>query len=64
MPLSLNEQLKCMEKFEAIAGFKTVVGAIDCTHIKIPKVMGPSGQFYINRKGFSSLNVQVCTYCL
>lgn len=48
-----------MQEFETLAGFKNVVGAIDCTHIRVPKVQGPSGQFYINRKGYSSLNVQV-----
>lgn len=61
MPFTLEEQLKAMQQFQALAGMKTIISAIDCTHIRIPKVLGPSGQFYINRKGFSSLNVQVCS---
>lgn len=60
LPISLNDQLTVIQQFEAIAGFKNVVGAIDCTHIRIAKVQGPSGQYYINRKGYSSINVQVC----
>lgn len=59
MPTSLNEEINIMQEFEAIAGFKRVVGAIDCTHIRVPKVQGASGQFYIIRKGYTSLNVQV-----
>ncbi|CAF4914704.1 unnamed protein product [Pieris macdunnoughi] len=43
MPKSLNDQLKHIELFEAIADFKNVVGAIDCTHIRRSKVQGPSG---------------------
>ncbi|KAL0830509.1 hypothetical protein ABMA28_002672 [Loxostege sticticalis] len=35
------------------------VGAIDCTHIRIKKVGGPSSQYHIKRKGFYSINVQV-----
>lgn len=51
-----------MQQFEAIVGFKKVLGAIDCTHIRLPKQPGQSSQFYINRKGFTSLNVQVFIY--
>lgn len=47
-----------MEQFKRTCGFPNVIGAIDKTHIKIraPPVDSAS---YINRKGFSSLNVQV-----
>lgn len=56
---TLQEGLNIMQRFENIAGFKKVIGAVDYTHIKIPKIPGPNGQYYINRKGYSSLNVQV-----
>lgn len=59
MPSSIDENDKVIRGFEAICGFHSVVGAIDCTHIKIKKVSGESSQNYVNRKGWSSLNVQV-----
>ncbi|CAG5034366.1 unnamed protein product [Parnassius apollo] len=59
MPTSLNEQQETIRKFRSIANFPTVIGAIDCTHIRIKKVNANGGQLYINRKGFSSINVQV-----
>ncbi|CAK1603810.1 unnamed protein product [Parnassius mnemosyne] len=59
MPSTLEEQEQVVSGFKNICGFKQVIGAIDCTHIKIKKFGGDSAQYYINRKGFSSLNVQV-----
>ncbi|KAL0811461.1 hypothetical protein ABMA28_009861 [Loxostege sticticalis] len=59
MPRSIYEQQEVMSEFRAICGMKHTVGAIDCTHIRIKKVGGPSSQYYINRKGFYSINVQV-----
>ncbi|XP_055903811.1 putative nuclease HARBI1 [Eupeodes corollae] len=59
MPTSFSDQIRTMNKFSQIREFPKVVGAIDCTHIRIPKVGGPSGQYYINRKGYYSLNTQV-----
>lgn len=35
-------------------------GCIDCTHIKIQNPGGPDGEVFRNRKGYFSLNVQVC----
>lgn len=46
------------------AGFPSVIGCIDCTHIAI---LGPSHEEhnYINRKGYHSKNVQIiCSYNL
>lgn len=59
MPTLLSEQIQEMDRFRQIRGFPRVVGAIDCTHIKIPKIGGSAGQYYINRKGYYSLNTQV-----
>ncbi|XP_041350851.1 putative nuclease HARBI1 [Gigantopelta aegis] len=44
-------------RFLNIAGFPNCVGAIDCSHIRIIG-QGDNGQRFINRKGWSSINVQ------
>ncbi|XP_059221894.1 putative nuclease HARBI1 [Stomoxys calcitrans] len=59
MPTSLEEQAVIMRDFKAIRNFPGVIGAIDGTHVKIKKTGGDLAQYYINRKGFYSLNVQV-----
>ncbi|CAH0731066.1 unnamed protein product, partial [Brenthis ino] len=59
MPATLREQEEPMQKFRRVANFPIVIGAIDCTHIKIKKPSEDGGQLYINRKGFASINVQV-----
>ena len=59
MPSTVEEEVALMKDFKKIRNFPTVIGAIDCTHIKIKKVGGDASQYYINRKGFFSLNVQV-----
>ena len=59
MPATLSQQEEAMRKFRRIANFPTIIGAIDCTHIKIKKLSADGGQLYINRKGFPSINVQV-----
>ncbi|XP_046976416.1 putative nuclease HARBI1 [Vanessa cardui] len=48
------ENLGCIGR---APGLKNIVGAIDCTHIKITKPRGT--EQYRNRKGYFSLNVQV-----
>ncbi|KAI8122793.1 putative nuclease HARBI1 [Lucilia cuprina] len=61
MATSVEEQILVMEKFKQIAGFENVMGAIDCTHIRIQAESGDDAQLYVNRKGYFSLNVQaVC----
>lgn len=60
MPKSVEEEAILMRDFKKLKNFPGVIGAIDCTHIKIKKVGGEVAQYYINRKGFYSLNVQVC----
>ncbi|XP_045459870.1 putative nuclease HARBI1 [Melitaea cinxia] len=53
------EQNKVIAGFYALCGFRQVIGATDCTHVRIPKVGGDVAQYYINRKGYISINVQV-----
>ncbi|RVE44710.1 hypothetical protein evm_010614 [Chilo suppressalis] len=59
MPSSIIEETETIRKFQSICGFPHVIGAIDCTHIKIRKVGGDAGQYYVNRKGQYSINVQI-----
>lgn len=44
--------------FWRIGQFPGVVGAIDCTHIKIVSPGGDNAELFRNRKGFFSINVQ------
>ncbi|KAJ3663949.1 hypothetical protein Zmor_008162 [Zophobas morio] len=44
--------------FYQLARFPQVVGALDCTHIKIKSPGGENAEIYRNRKNFFSLNVQ------
>lgn len=59
MPESIMEEQTLMNDFKGIRNFPGVIGAIDGTHIKIKKTGGDMAQYYINRKGYYSLNVQV-----
>lgn len=55
-----REELRTMkQKFFRVAGMPGIVGAIDCTHIKIKNPGGEHPALYINRKGFFSINVQI-----
>ncbi|XP_024875235.1 putative nuclease HARBI1, partial [Temnothorax curvispinosus] len=45
-------------KFFDIARFPRVVGCIDCTHIKIQLFGGNDAEYFRNRKGYFSINVQ------
>ena len=54
-----RDTLAEVARFREIANFPNVVGAIDCTHVRIPCPCIEEGQRYANRKGFYSLNVQV-----
>lgn len=58
------------QKFMQSGGFPGVIGAIDCTHIKIIAPPEPMDVNYIDRRGDYSLNVQLvsmtidCKYLL
>lgn len=44
--------------FFSIRGFPGVIGAVDCTHIKINSPGGDQAELFRNRKGYFSINVQ------
>ena len=52
---NLNE---VMGHFFDIAGIPSVLGAIDCTHVKISNPGGEDPVRFVNRKGFYSINCQ------
>ncbi|XP_045541906.1 putative nuclease HARBI1 [Papilio machaon] len=54
-----REYIGIANRFYSIAGFPRVVGAVDCTHIKINSPGGSNSELFRNRKGYFSLNVQV-----
>lgn len=54
-----NEQLAIQTQFYEIARFPRVLGAIDCTHVKLQSRGGDNAELYRNRKGYFSLNVQM-----
>lgn len=45
-------------KFFDIARFPRVIGCIDCTHVKIQSFGGNDAEYFRNRKGYFSINVQ------
>lgn len=60
MPNDQNLQ-ETKNKFFNVARFPMVIGAIDCTHVKIQSPGGNDGEIYRNRKGYFSINVQAVT---
>lgn len=62
MPISTNEQRAVKLGFYRMKGFPRIIGAIDCTHIRIQSLNSDIGEQFRNRKGYFSINVQVvCT---
>lgn len=54
-----------MDGFYGIGGFPGVIGAIDCTHIRIQSPGGDNAELFRNRKSYFSLNVQtICDHNL
>lgn len=54
-----NDEARVIKRgFYAKSGFPGVIGAIDCTHIRIIG-QGIRGLRYINRKGWPSINTQI-----
>ncbi|XP_046346885.2 putative nuclease HARBI1 [Haliotis rufescens] len=54
-----GDAVRAKEAFGNIAGFPNVVGCIDGTFIRIQRPTTNEGDF-VNRKGYHSLNVQMC----
>ncbi|XP_068899831.1 putative nuclease HARBI1 isoform X2 [Tenebrio molitor] len=57
-PSTEEEKGVTKEDFFRAARFPNVVGALDCTHIKIKSPGGEDAEIYRNRKDFFSINVQ------
>lgn len=61
MPHSQVEKQEVQIGFYQISKFPRVIGAIDCTHIRIQSPKSDIGEQFRNRKGYFSFNVQaVC----
>jgi hypothetical protein len=58
LPDRRNEIRKIHNDFYEIAGFPNVLGAVDCTHIKVQSPGGDHGELYRNRKPWFSINTQ------
>lgn len=58
MPRTAVECLVIASEFRSIANLPNIVGAIDCTHVRIQSLGGRQAELYRNRKGYFSMNVQ------
>ncbi|KAG7512436.1 hypothetical protein JOB18_029408 [Solea senegalensis] len=52
-----RERIK--ETFYAIAGFLSVLGCVDCSHVRMVAPSGPVERDYVDRRDHHSLNVQM-----
>ncbi|XP_045464156.1 putative nuclease HARBI1 [Harmonia axyridis] len=57
-PETQEEIRRTQTEFFGIASFPRVLGAIDCTHVKIKTPGGDNAELFRCRKGYFSLNVQ------
>ncbi|KAK5647826.1 hypothetical protein RI129_003078 [Pyrocoelia pectoralis] len=60
MPRNQLEVKDCQNKFYDVCRFPRVIGAIDGTHIRIQSPGGVDAEVFRNRKGYFSINVQIC----
>lgn len=61
-PQTIGDKRRTQERFSQIAGFPSVVGCIDGTHVRILRPRTDESQ-YVCRKGYHSINVQaVCDH--
>ena len=58
MPAGAIQLQQGMRDFHTLAGFPSVIGAIDCSHIPI-KAPTDDEAIFVNRKKFHSMNIQV-----
>lgn len=61
MPLSEREIQHNQLQFYKRAKLPRIIGAIDCTHVKIQSPGGLHAENFRNRKGYFSINVQTIT---
>nr|XP_053616792.1 putative nuclease HARBI1 [Plodia interpunctella] len=61
MPGSEQERMQVAKDFYCIAKFLRVIGAIDCTHMKMNSPGGTTCEQYRNRETKCSLNVQMAS---
>ncbi|XP_026736450.1 putative nuclease HARBI1 [Trichoplusia ni] len=62
MPITEDEQRQAALKFYDIARFPRIIGAIDCTHVRMKSPGGETAEIYRNRKGYFSINMQaICS---
>ncbi|KAI4465993.1 hypothetical protein MML48_3g00015527 [Holotrichia oblita] len=60
-PSNVQSKEEVAVAFHRIARFPRVIGAVDCTHIRLQSPGGNVAETFRNRKGYFSLNVQaVC----
>lgn len=59
MPTTNEERNIVKIQFYNLSGFPNVIGAVDCTHIRIQSPGGHNAELFRNRKGYFSINVQV-----
>ncbi|CAI6358096.1 unnamed protein product [Macrosiphum euphorbiae] len=59
MPRTAHERSIVQTGFYKTRNFPRVIGAIDCTHIRIQSPNSDIGERFRNRKGYFSFNVQV-----
>lgn len=57
-PDNADEIKKLKQDFYNISKCPMVIGALDCTHVKIKSPGGDNAEVYRNRKNFFSINVQ------
>ena len=57
-PFREAQQTVIKRQFYEIAGFPNVIGAVDCTHVRI-KPPSVNDYAYINSKNYHSINVQL-----
>ncbi|XP_063232410.1 putative nuclease HARBI1 isoform X1 [Bacillus rossius redtenbacheri] len=58
MPSTEQEIRNAQTNFYEMAQFPKVIGAIDCTHVRLQSPGGQNAEYFRNRKGYFSLNVQ------
>lgn len=59
LPETQEDQQTAKRDFFNISHFPRIIGAIDCTHIKIQSPGGNNAEIFRNRKGYFSINTQV-----